>query len=150
MTTYTFSPIDDPFGPQGTTLPASMTRARSSGSDSYNSLKTRLPLQWRPLHPAQRSGPGPGHHCLRHQRLDEIVGSYTNSSGLEQGFVWNSGTYFTIDDPSGTKGTVLTGINNSGAAVGYYFDSSGAAHGFIFDLAFATLNGPRAPQGPKR
>jgi probable HAF family extracellular repeat protein len=36
----------------------------------------------------------------------QIVGSYTASNGNEYGFLYNGGTYTTIDDPLATNGTV--------------------------------------------
>jgi probable HAF family extracellular repeat protein len=60
----------------------------------------------------------------------QIVGYYTDASGKEHGFLYDSGTFTTIDNPSGTQ-TELNGINNSGEIVGSYTDSVGHSHGFV-------------------
>ncbi len=49
----------------------------------------------------------------------EIVGYYTDSSGDQHGFIYQSGTFTTVDDPNGTN-THLTAINNNGEIVGWY------------------------------
>ena len=62
----------------------------------------------------------------------QIVGGYTDSSGVKHGFLYSGGTYTTLDDPLGTKGTAAVGINDVGQVVGEYFDSSGMQHGFLY------------------
>ena len=47
-----------------------------------------------------------------------VVGQYTDSNGTDHGFLYNSGTYTTINDPLGTKGTQAYGINDAGQIVG--------------------------------
>jgi probable HAF family extracellular repeat protein len=61
----------------------------------------------------------------------QIVGYYTDASGKNHGFLYDGGTFTTIDNPSGTGGTQLNGINNSGEIVGSYTDSAGNSHGFV-------------------
>jgi hypothetical protein len=40
-----------------------------------------------------------------------------------------------VDDPDAVQGAVLgttaTGINDSGAIIGFFYDASGAQHGFL-------------------
>jgi hypothetical protein len=61
----------------------------------------------------------------------DIVGYYSESSGLPQGYLESGGTFTTIDVPfSGATWTVPFGINNAGAIVGYWLDSS-TSHGFL-------------------
>ena len=56
----------------------------------------------------------------------EIVGNYTDSNGVQHGFVYANGIYTTVDapgltvDPATGLGTALTGINNAGDLVGNY------------------------------
>ncbi len=64
--------------------------------------------------------------------LGQIVGNYTDSSGEVHGFIDNGGTYTTLHDPLGAKGTFAQGINDAGQIVGYYIDSSGTMHGFLY------------------
>ena len=47
-------------------------------------------------------------------------------------FIYDNGTYTTIDDPFGIEGTTLAAINASGEAAGTYTDSSGNVHGFVY------------------
>ena len=61
---------------------------------------------------------------------DQVVGSFeTTYGGVEHGFLYQNGTFTTLDDPdAGTQdgqGTVAVDINNSGVDRRYYFDSSG-------------------------
>src|SRR5208337_2570993 len=58
------------------------------------------------------------------------VGSYTNSSGNNDGFLYSGGIYTTIDPP-GSASTVAHGINASGKIVGYYTDNGANYHGFL-------------------
>jgi hypothetical protein len=61
----------------------------------------------------------------------QIVGTY-DSNGINNGFLRNvAGGFTTIDDPSGTGGTSLGGINNLGQITGAYADSNGIVRGFI-------------------
>jgi probable HAF family extracellular repeat protein len=78
----------------------------------------------------------------------EIVGFYyNNGSGFPglgaQGFLYNSGTYITLDDPLGVNGTFAYGINDLGEVVGFYYDATNTAHGFAYDGGtYVTLDGP--------
>ena len=38
----------------------------------------------------------------------QIVGYYSDSNGTPHGFLYNGGNYTTLNDPLGTKGTLLT------------------------------------------
>jgi hypothetical protein len=69
---------------------------------------------------------------------DQVVGYYTDSSGMSHGFILTGPTkggaeqvWQTIDEPNAVYGTVVTGINNHHVIVGYYFDGSGVKHGFV-------------------
>jgi probable HAF family extracellular repeat protein len=76
---------------------------------------------------------------------DQVVGVFkTNySSGTNQGFLYQNGTFTTIDDPNGAEGTQAYGINNTGEIVGQYTDSSGKSHGFIdVNGTFTTIDDP--------
>jgi hypothetical protein len=59
----------------------------------------------------------------------EVVGSFTDSSGVVHGFTYKSQKFATLDHPVGVS-TVANAINNSGEIVGYYEDSSDGLHGF--------------------
>src|SRR5262249_25121844 len=59
---------------------------------------------------------------------------YWDSHGTAHGFLYSGGTYTTLDDPLGTKGTVAGGINDTGQIVGGYFDSNGTEHGFLLTI----------------
>ena len=91
----------------------------------------------------------------------QLVGYYTAvtntpipngvaETSVNYGFVYTNGTFTTIDNPnSGTFGTWLDGINNSGQILGYYQDASGVNHGFVdTNGAFTTISDPNALSGP--
>ena len=61
----------------------------------------------------------------------EIVGSYTDAQGLQEGFIDNNGNFSTFDDPLGADGTVLTGVNDRGRSSRDYFDANDVEHGFV-------------------
>jgi hypothetical protein len=52
----------------------------------------------------------------RHRRNNsgQIVRRYTDRSGKNHVFLDNGGIFVTVDDPLGTNGTVVQGINNTG------------------------------------
>jgi len=79
-----------------------------------------------------------------------VVGAYETSYGGQQhGFLYENGTYTTIDDPNaGSGGTFATGINNAGIIVGSYYDSSGLLHGFVdINGTFTTVDDPLGAKG---
>jgi uncharacterized membrane protein len=55
---------------------------------------------------------------------------YGDGSGTSHGFLWQKGTFTTIDPPDAVF-TIPTGINAAGHIVGVYGDSSGMTHGFL-------------------
>jgi probable HAF family extracellular repeat protein len=50
----------------------------------------------------------------------QIVGSYSDAAYLHHGFLYDQGSYTTLDVP-GANYTHASGINDSGQVVGYYF-----------------------------
>jgi probable HAF family extracellular repeat protein len=60
-----------------------------------------------------------------------LVGSYTPSSGVIAGFIYEKQTLTTLQFPTSTY-TVAVGINASGEVVGLFLDSTGAQHGFTW------------------
>jgi probable HAF family extracellular repeat protein len=93
----------------------------------------------------------------------QMVGYYTAVTttpipdGFEEtyvnyGFEYANGVYTTIDDPnSGTYGTWLDGINDSGQILGYYQDTSASFvnYGFVdTNGAFTVIADPNALSGP--
>jgi probable HAF family extracellular repeat protein len=68
-----------------------------------------------------------------------IVGSYDDTSNVEHQFVYDHGTFTTLDFPGASEASALFGgtfpyvaVNNSGAIVGNYLDASGVSHGFLY------------------
>jgi hypothetical protein len=69
----------------------------------------------------------------------KIVGYYVDSAGYSHGFVLDLAVSFgeasggqvltTIDVP-GALDTIVTGVNDAGRLVGYYYDSASVPHGF--------------------
>jgi probable HAF family extracellular repeat protein len=61
-----------------------------------------------------------------------IVGSYSPSTGITKGFVYQNSTFQPLVFPAPNSFTTATGINNSGEVVGYFFDASNIQHGFTW------------------
>ncbi len=69
-----------------------------------------------------------------------VVGSYKTSNDRMRSFLYSSGVFTTIVDPSATGVTGVWGINNAGAMVGYFDDATGR-HGFLDEGGtFTTLD----------
>jgi hypothetical protein len=66
---------------------------------------------------------------------DEVVGLYQTGTGTAaqtHGFTWTpKQAYLTVDDPSGTGGTTVNGVNDAGTLVGFYVDAQGNTHGML-------------------
>jgi hypothetical protein len=67
---------------------------------------------------------------------DEIAGMYTDSAGKQHGFVLDDllgapQWLAPVDDPNAKNVTVVEGIQNHHALVGYYVDGSGNTNGFL-------------------
>jgi hypothetical protein len=56
-----------------------------------------------------------------------IDGTYYDSSSDVHGWLWNKGTYYTINDPNGTDDTRSDGLNDSLTIVGRYSTTLGGA-----------------------
>jgi hypothetical protein len=52
----------------------------------------------------------------------QVVGAYMDSGGLTHGFVYtvSNGQYTSVDEPNGVGSTIVNGINDAGALVGFY------------------------------
>ena len=133
---YTFTPVDDPLGTNGT-FPLDINNAGQivgnyidSNGNLYgfldnNGTYTTINDPSAGVHPG-------GFSTYAHSinNLGQIVGYYVDSNGGVHGFLYSggtNGTYATLNDPSAYSGsgngTVTFGINNSGQIVG---DSSRA------------------------
>ena len=76
-----------------------------------------------------------------------VVGTYSDSSGMRQGFFYNGSTFTTIDTPAGSEAILPTAIDGENI-VGWYADSAGLRHGFLYSGgAFTTVDDPGAPAG---
>jgi hypothetical protein len=67
---------------------------------------------------------------------DEVVGTYTDASGVLHGFTWTPQNGFrTVDDPHSNQtsgsGTTINGINDKGELVGFYVDANGNTDGLL-------------------
>ena len=56
---------------------------------------------------------------------------YVGQHKMTHGFIYHNGTFTTIDDPEGVGSTVVNGLNNVGAIVGFYADAKGNTDGFV-------------------
>jgi len=76
----------------------------------------------------------------------QIVGSFTEDSVTQHGFLRSNGQFTTIDVPEGTE-TTATGIDSAGRIVGHYKDSVGRLHGFLLaGSQFTTIDPPNSVQ----
>jgi probable HAF family extracellular repeat protein len=74
----------------------------------------------------------------------QVVGFYA-ADGLQHCFLWESGSFQTINVPA-TSATTCYGINNRNQIVGTYSDSGGTLHNFLSDAgALVELNVPGVP-----
>jgi probable HAF family extracellular repeat protein len=75
-----------------------------------------------------------------------IVGTYLASDDSTHGFLYQSGTYTTIDYPGGFSQNELSGINDSGVIVGAYGDAVQFQHAFIYQSGqFTNADVPFGP-----
>ncbi len=92
--------------------------------------------------------PGQGTIASGINDFGQIVGTYTDANNVSHGFLYNHGTFTTLDDPAaGTNGigTLVGGINDLGQIVGGYFDANNQLHGFLYSNGrFTTLDNPAA------
>lgn len=66
----------------------------------------------------------------------DIVGFYTTSSGIVQGFLLTQGSY--VDMPTAVFGAQWSAINPAGNILGEYFDSGGNIYGFLLKKGVLT------------
>jgi probable HAF family extracellular repeat protein len=59
-----------------------------------------------------------------------IVGGYYDAAASGHGFLYDQGSYATLDPPGSTF-TQVTGISDASQIVGYYLDASGGQHDFL-------------------
>lgn len=60
-------------------------------------------------------------------------GTYTDAGGLQHGFTYDiaTGMFTTVDDPLGTQGTTLNGLNDRGQFTGFFVDAAGNTNGVL-------------------
>jgi probable HAF family extracellular repeat protein len=74
-----------------------------------------------------------------------FFGVATPTYGQSQGFLYDSGTYTTLNNPLATGTTSAYGINDAGQIVGSYVDGTGI-HGFVYSNgSYSTINNPLNP-----
>lgn len=80
----------------------------------------------------------------------QIVGSYLDAAGVTHGFLFDGGTWSTLDHPAAAapQGTEAYGIFD-GTICGTYVDASGQTFGFLYDgVNWTTLAHPPLGIGP--
>ncbi len=76
-----------------------------------------------------------------------VVGYYSDkSSYVTHGFLYNSGTYTTIDPQGTAYNSAANGVSGNNV-VGYYEDSSGVSHGFLYNSGTYTTIDPPGTAG---
>jgi uncharacterized membrane protein len=91
------------------------------------------------------NGTGTGANSINFNGVIRVVGSYTNSSGNSEGFLYQNGKFTDVPGPATAVASFALGINDAGEIVGGYTDSSGAQHGFLLKAKkYATLDVPGA------
>ncbi len=89
-----------------------------------------------------------GTHAEGFNDAGQVVGYYVDASGAIHGFLYNAGTYTTLDDPAAVNGTVGEGINDAGEVVGYYLDAEGNTQVFTYSNGVYTdVNDPSIDGG---
>jgi len=90
----------------------------------------------------------PGQNATGVNDLGQIVGIYSDSSGVEHGYELNGAKFTTLDVPfAGATGTYSLAINDSGEVVGCWTDSDGNDHGFtLLAGAYTSFDYPGGPQ----
>jgi uncharacterized membrane protein len=90
--------------------------------------------------------PGPGTFLTRAQGINDrgqIVGEYLEGT-RQHGFLFSRGRYRSLDVP-GAHGTSATGLNKSGAVVGFFYTATGPSTPFVYGQGqFTTLVVPGA------
>ncbi len=122
---------------------AQQTHSRKDTSSSGGAMQDRAqqPLK---NHPKMIKPPGAKSSIAESVNdAGQIVGTYDkNQRG--HGFLYDNGTYQTIDYPNSIF-TEALGINNNGEIVGVYWDQSGGIHGFmLINGTFSTFDFPGA------
>jgi hypothetical protein len=76
---------------------------------------------------------------------NQVVGYWNNDQGLNQGFVYSSGTVNSTFNYPGAVATYPTAINDSGEVAGSWTDSAGFEHGFVWnqELGFTSFDAVR-------
>ena len=141
---YTFTTLDDPLatgvtyatGISGTTIVGAYVD-RTTGPESHGFVYNGS--TWTTLNdPLALTGFSLGGTVAMGISGSTVAGFYTDSSGSENGFIYNGTTYMTMPG-----GGVALGISG-GTIVGYYGDSTGI-HGFTYDgTTYTLLNDPSA------
>lgn len=74
----------------------------------------------------------------------QVAGTYTDTSNIQHGFIWQAGAYTSFDMPEQAQpySTIVTAINDSGRVVGTYTSAStGQTHAFLYNGATVTAFG---------
>ncbi len=84
--------------------------------------------------------------CCGMNNLNQVVGNWTNSQGVHQGFVYTNGTVNSAFNYPGAVATSPNAINDSGEIAGSWTDSVGFVHGFIWTqkLGFTSFDAPKS------
>jgi probable HAF family extracellular repeat protein len=62
----------------------------------------------------------------------QVVGTYNDANGTAHGFVYDHGTFRSVDvNVPGAKATTINGINNAGRIVGFFTDGADNTVGFV-------------------
>jgi probable HAF family extracellular repeat protein len=78
--------------------------------------------------------------------LGQVVGTYTDSAGNNDGFLYSGGKYVTVDAP-GAIDTIVNSINDRGQILGTAFYSNGTSYNFIDTHGtFAVISNAISPQ----
>jgi probable HAF family extracellular repeat protein len=87
--------------------------------------------------------------------LGQIVGGFSDASGVTHGFLLSGGQYTTLDDPSAgsggvQQGTVPIAINSAGQITGWFEDANSVLHGFLLSGGvYTTIDDPNAVPSPE-
>ena len=75
-----------------------------------------------------------------------VCGFFIDNSGVNHGWLLNTGIFNRLDFP-GSTGTQALGLNNAGQVVGFYTDAAGQSHGFVYSVSSGQYTSVDAPNG---
>ena len=98
--------------------------------------------------PSAGSSPGQGTTPLAINDFGEVVGTFINSAGEQEAFLYNpiGASWLTLTPAAGATNVTATSINDASEVVGTYTASNGVLYGYLYDpgIGYITITEPDA------